>query len=85
MKIRVGYEMVYDCPQPTPMVLMLHVHHSRANDIVVPDHMTTDPSVPITAYRDTFGNWCSRMVARGALIVAAAESPGAARAPSNAA
>jgi transglutaminase-like putative cysteine protease len=63
MKIRVGYEMVYDCPQPTPMVLMLHVHHSRANDIVVPDHMTTDPSVPITAYRDTFGNWCSRIVA----------------------
>src|ERR1700733_10728339 len=36
MQIRVGYEIVYDCVQPTPMVLMLHVHHSRVADIVVP-------------------------------------------------
>ena len=27
MQIRVGYEIVYDCVRPTPMVLMLHVHH----------------------------------------------------------
>ena len=37
MQIRVGYELVYDCPQPTPMLLMLNVHHARAADIVVPD------------------------------------------------
>jgi hypothetical protein len=23
MQIRLGYELVYDCPQPPPMVLML--------------------------------------------------------------
>nr|WP_294529371.1 transglutaminase family protein [uncultured Rhodopila sp.] len=63
MQIRVGYEIVYDCVQPTPMVLMLHVHHSRAPDLVVPDHLVTDPFVPVRAYRDTFGNWCSRIVA----------------------
>jgi len=63
MQIRVGYELVYDCPQPTPMMLMLNIHYSRASDIVVPDHLTTQPSVPITAYRDGFGNWCSRIVA----------------------
>jgi transglutaminase-like putative cysteine protease len=63
MHIRVGYEIVYDCPQDTPMIFMLHVHYSRASDLVVPDHLTTYPSVPITAYRDTFGNWCSRIVA----------------------
>ena len=45
MQIRVGYEIVYDCVQPTPMVLMLHVHHSRVADIVVPDHLVTDPPV----------------------------------------
>jgi hypothetical protein len=33
MQIQVGYELVYDCPQPTPMVL--HIHHTRAADIVV--------------------------------------------------
>jgi transglutaminase-like putative cysteine protease len=63
MQIRVGYELIYDCPHPTPMLLMLNVHHSRVADIVVPDHVMTDPGVPVHAYRDTFGNWCSRIVA----------------------
>ncbi|WP_236848651.1 transglutaminase-like domain-containing protein [Candidatus Thiodictyon syntrophicum] len=63
MHIRVGYELVYDCPQPTPMILTLHVHYSRVSDLVVPDHLVTNPSVPFTAYRDGFGNWCSRIVA----------------------
>ena len=63
MQIRVGYELVYDCPQPTPMMLMLNIHHSRAADIVVPDHVMTEPAVPVHAYRDLFGNWCSRIVA----------------------
>jgi transglutaminase-like putative cysteine protease len=63
MEISVGYEIVYDCPQPTPMLLMLNIHHSRASDVIVPDHLTTDPSVPINSYRDVFGNWCSRIVA----------------------
>ena len=70
MHIRVGYEIVYDCPQDTPMIFMLHVHYSRASDMVVPDHLTTFPSVPISAYRDSFGNWCSRIVApRGQIRV----------------
>jgi transglutaminase-like putative cysteine protease len=63
MQIRVGYELIYDCPQPTPMMLMLNIHHTRASDIVIPDHLTTTPSTPITAYRDIFGNWCNRIVA----------------------
>jgi transglutaminase-like putative cysteine protease len=63
MKIRVGYELIYDCPQPTPMMLVLNVHYSRASDLVVPDNVTTDPSVPMSFYRDGFGNWCTRMVA----------------------
>jgi transglutaminase-like putative cysteine protease len=29
----------------------------------VPDHLITDPSIPLTAYRDGFGNWCTRIVA----------------------
>ena len=63
MQIRVGYELTYDCPQPTPMILALHIHFTRVSDIVVPDHLITSPSIPITAYRDGFGNWCSRIVA----------------------
>ncbi|HEY4186464.1 MAG TPA: transglutaminase family protein [Polyangia bacterium] len=63
MQIRVGYELVYEFPQPTPMILTLNVHHTRVSDLVRPDHMITSPSVPIAAYRDGFGNWCNRVVA----------------------
>ena len=63
MRIRVGYELLYDCPQPTPMILMLNVHHSRAGDLISPDRMMTEPAVPVSGYHDGFGNWCSRIVA----------------------
>jgi transglutaminase-like putative cysteine protease len=71
MEIRVGYELIYDCVQPTPMVLLLNVHHSRVADLVAPDLVTTDPAVPVHGYRDVFGNWCSRLVApRGRIRIA---------------
>jgi transglutaminase-like putative cysteine protease len=63
MQIRVGFELVYECPQPTPMVLTLNVHYTRASDIVFPDYLMTDPAVPVMGYRDSFGNWCTRIVA----------------------
>jgi len=63
MKINIGYEIIYDCPQPTPMILTLNVHHTRVSDFIIPDHMVTEPTIPITAYHDTYGNWCSRIVA----------------------
>jgi len=63
MQIRVGYELVYSCPQPTPMIVTLSIHYTRVSDIVKPDHLILTPSIPITSYRDSFGNWCSRIVA----------------------
>lgn len=63
MYLQVGYELIYDCPQPTPMILTLNVHYTRVSDLVTPDHMKTDPSIPLVAYRDGFGNWCTRIVA----------------------
>src|SRR5580704_2678137 len=56
MQIRLGYELDYELPQPTPMILTLNVHHSRISDVVRPDRMKTTPSVPTAAYRDKFGN-----------------------------
>jgi transglutaminase-like putative cysteine protease len=63
MLIQVGYELVFDCAQSTPMILMVNVHYSRASDIVKPDFLLTEPETPFTAYRDGFGNWCTRLVA----------------------
>ena len=56
MQFRVGYELVYTFVQPTPMILVVNIHESRAADIVVPDRPTSDPPLPITSYRDAFGN-----------------------------
>ena len=63
MHIRVGFEMAFQCPGPTPMILALSIHHTRALDLVRADTLVTDPPVPVTAYRDLFGNGCSRLVA----------------------
>ena len=63
MKIRVGYEFIYDFPQSTPVIMVLGTHFTRASDVIVPDHLTTNPPMPISPYRDVFGNWCSRIVA----------------------
>jgi transglutaminase-like putative cysteine protease len=72
MQIRVGYELVYELPQATPMILALSVHYSRASDLLRPDNMVTNPAVPITAYRDGFGNWCSRILApKGTISISA--------------
>jgi transglutaminase-like putative cysteine protease len=63
MKIRVGCELRYAFPQPTPLILALSIHYSRASFIEKPDWILVDPGVPVTAYRDAFGNWCSRLLA----------------------
>jgi hypothetical protein len=56
MKIRVGYELLYDFPQPTPVIMVLGIHFTRASDVIVPDYLTISPSVPISPYRDVYGN-----------------------------
>ena len=63
MKLRVGYELSYDFPQPTPLIGMLNVHYSRVADLAEPDHIKIHPAVRISGYRDLFGNWCSRILA----------------------
>ena len=63
MQIRVGYELSYKFPQPTPLIVALSIHYTRVSDVVRPDHMIVTPRAPMSAYRDGFGNWCTRIVA----------------------
>jgi transglutaminase-like putative cysteine protease len=63
VRLRVGYELRYAFRQSTPVILILNVHYSRVSDLVTPDHVVVNPAVPISGYRDGFGNWCSRFVA----------------------
>lgn len=74
MRIQLGSTFTYQMQQPTPMIMLLHVHHSRVADLERPDHLTTYPAVPITPYRDGFGNWCNRLVAPAGQFVVKTET-----------
>ena len=63
MKIRAGFDIVYDCPQPTPKILLLRVHPAQHGGLATPDTMTFDPPVAASEYIDGFGNICTRVVA----------------------
>jgi transglutaminase-like putative cysteine protease len=72
MKIRAGYEIIYDCPQPTPMLLLLGIHPSRIPDLLSSPQIRFDPFTPPREYIDVFGNTCTRIIApAGRLTIAA--------------
>ncbi|HEY4252274.1 MAG TPA: transglutaminase family protein [Roseomonas sp.] len=63
MRISAGCQIVYDCPQPTPMLLMISPHPSRVPDLIGPHEVRFDPPVAARDYSDSFGNLCTRIVA----------------------
>jgi transglutaminase-like putative cysteine protease len=74
MRIRVGCEMTYELGQVTPMIAILNVHSSRVSDLERPDYLITTPSMPVEGYRDSFGNWCNRLVAPAGTITLKTET-----------
>ena len=63
MLIRIGYKLTYRCVQATPMVMCLHVHPSRINDLLSPQNLSVTPEQPIGLYRDLYDNICTRVLA----------------------
>lgn len=63
VQLRVGFEMVCNCLQPTPMIFNVRIHSSRASGVVTGGELVVDPPVPVTGFRDGHGNWCTRIVA----------------------
>ena len=53
MRIHLGCELHFEFPQPTPMILTLNVHFSRASELERPDYLITNPPVPVASYRDS--------------------------------
>ena len=74
MKLRVGYDIQYEFPQPTPVILMLNVHASRAATLDRPDTIRIQPPVPVSGYHDAYGNWCLRIVAPAGTVNFSADS-----------
>ena len=63
MLIRLGYELVFQVPARTPMLLMLYTHPSRAASLREADVIHVEPDLPVEVYTDPFGNHCGRIVA----------------------
>ena len=56
MRIRAGYRLAFDCPHPTPMLLVLSIHPSRRADLLTDDVPAFDPPLEAWGYIDGFGN-----------------------------
>ena len=68
MRIRFGYELVYSVPQLTPMIFTLHSQPQAGQQLIQPDIMCAEPSVPLFFYPDSFGNTCTRLEAPAGLL-----------------
>ena len=74
MRIRIGYELDVDFPQPTAVVFMLNVHPSRMNDLESPDVVRFAPDLPSQFFHDLFGNPCVRTFAPAGRLTISADS-----------
>jgi len=63
MLIRLGYDLEFNVPCPVPFVTLLNVHPTREQDLLKPEVLQIEPSVPVTYYLDVFGNRCARFTA----------------------
>jgi transglutaminase-like putative cysteine protease len=63
LEIRVGFDIVCQCPAPTPIVVLLRTHPERRHDLVGQENVDFASLEPVHHYLDSFGNICSRIVA----------------------
>ena len=68
MLIEAGYEIAFECPAQTPMLLELNVHPSRDADLLTPDSINYDPPLATRSYIDHFGNRVTRVEAPAGLV-----------------
>src|SRR5450631_3978735 len=68
MLIRAGYEIALECNFETPVMALLSVHPSRAQDIRTPAIISSSGRAPLSANVDEFGNLRSRTVAPAGIL-----------------
>lgn len=72
MQINAGFELAYEFPQPTPVILVLNIRPEREPDLLTPQDIRFDPPVESRQYIDGFGNRCTRITApAGRLAISA--------------
>ncbi len=60
--IRCGYEIALRCERPTPLVCRLSIHDDRRDDMRM-EAFSVSPPVPVSYFRDLYGNRCLRLTA----------------------
>jgi transglutaminase-like putative cysteine protease len=62
MLIRVGYDIIFEHPAPTPIIAMLYLHPSHRLAIRRGEYLLVEPLVKVSEYTDAFGNRCGRLL-----------------------
>jgi transglutaminase-like putative cysteine protease len=68
MQIRIGYDLTFEVPQPTPMQLMLYVHPLQAAALRRPEWIVVEPATAVEGFVDWFGNRAARILAPAGLL-----------------
>jgi len=68
MKIRLGYDISFNVPNPVPMLLALNVYPTRIPTLLEPEDLMIEPYVPHTQFTDSFGNTITRLVAPAGIV-----------------
>ena len=68
MLIEAGFDIAFECPAQTPMLLQLNVHPSRDADLFTPDRIASDPPLAMRVYLDLFGNRVTRVDVPAGLV-----------------
>ncbi len=63
MILRLGYDLIFEVPARTPMILCLSTHPTRAASHLRPDRVCVEPEDHRDDFLDQFGNRCTRIVA----------------------
>src|SRR5205085_2715360 len=63
MIIKIGFDIEFELPGATPMVLMLYVHPSRQADLRTEEKIMAEPDISLTDFTDLYGNRCARVLA----------------------
>jgi transglutaminase-like putative cysteine protease len=69
MLIEAGFDIAFECPAQTPMLLQLSIHPSRDADLLTPDKINCDPILATRSYIDHFGNRVTRVEVPGGFVV----------------
>jgi len=61
MLIQAGFDIAFQYPAPTPMLLQLNVHPSRDEDLRSPDVIKSEPQLEMAHYSDLLGKRVARV------------------------